>query len=107
MKTEHIEWCKRHHASIRDGGSWGVPRSGLVFKKTVTGFELVDVMPYTDDLAFGASIDKDVPQSAEALLEWQREDFACIQRHNKAAGLEITDPKALLTQTSERKDERH
>jgi hypothetical protein len=101
-RQSHVAWCKRHHASIKIGGVWGVPRSGLLFKKTAAGFDLENVMPYSPAMeqafqAFGA----DVPGTAEELLEYQLNDFACVQRHNKEAGLEVTDSKSLLNKLAD------
>jgi hypothetical protein len=98
MNTEqdHIHWCKQNYALLKNGGSWAVPRSGLIFQRTENGYELINVMPYTDDMAIGAYLGKDVPQSAEELLAYQRSDFAVIKKYNTLAGLEVTDPKGLL-----------
>jgi|LakMenEpi03Aug12_release.lakeMendotaPanAssembly.Ray.scaffolds.fasta_scaffold1237927_3 hypothetical protein len=27
-----LEWCQRLVAAIKDGGVWGIPRSGLIFR---------------------------------------------------------------------------
>lgn len=33
VPPEHIlAWCRQHVAMIHDGGVWGIPRSGLIFR---------------------------------------------------------------------------
>src|SRR5215469_2772959 len=100
MNQNHITWCKTNHALIKEGGSWAVPRSGLIFKKTLVGYELTDLMPYTPELSQGFSDGKDVPPSPGKLLEYQRQDFNCIRQHHEAAGLTVTDPSRLLYGTN-------
>lgn len=82
--------------SLKIGGVWGIPRNGVILEKTATGFNVRDVMPYTIEMEAEAKRGADVPKSAAELLAYQRQDFACIQRHMEAAGLEVTDTKALL-----------
>jgi hypothetical protein len=53
-------------------------------------------MPHTPIMQTGAQIGMDVPATAEALLDYQRQDFACIKARFEAAGLTFTDPKNLL-----------
>ena len=90
-------WTRRNHALLREGGSWAVKRSGLIFAKTATGFELVSVLPYLPELSDAFMAGRDVPASPSQLRDYQREDFRCIQRHHEEAGLTMTDPRGLLT----------
>lgn len=33
VPPDHIlAWCRQHLALIKDGGVWGIPRSGLIFR---------------------------------------------------------------------------
>ena len=66
-----IKWCKMHHARIRIGGTWAVPRSGMIFKKTMNGFTLISRMPWTDELEQAARDGANVPKSAEELAAYQ------------------------------------
>jgi hypothetical protein len=34
VSKDHVEWCRHMHRIIAQGGIWGLPRSGLVFRKT-------------------------------------------------------------------------
>jgi hypothetical protein len=95
-EPKHTGWCKRQHAILSNHGRWAVPRSGLVFQKTEKGFALDNVMPFTDDMGMASVMGRDVPSTPEELLDYQRNDFACIRRHFKAARLEVTDPRKLL-----------
>lgn len=29
----HVEWCRRLWESMNEGAVWGIPRTGLIFKK--------------------------------------------------------------------------
>ena len=100
MKSEHnpynILWSKTQHALMKPGGTWTVPRSGLIFTRTDHGFELAMVMPFTDDMGMASAMGRDVPSTPDELLAYQQQDFKCIQRHFRAAKLDITDPKGIL-----------
>jgi hypothetical protein len=97
-EQSHQLWCKNQHNLIRNGGVWTVPRSGMIFTRTPKGFELTLVMPFLPEMtqALERDPEKDIPKTPEELLAYQRSDFRCIQRHFKAAGLEISDPKGML-----------
>jgi len=88
MKSEQmwVDWCKNQFALIKLGGLWVVPRSGLSFRKTLNGFNLVDVA---------------TPVS-EPFGQYQKTDFQCIARHFKEAGLKVTDQQDLLSQINGR-----
>lgn len=96
MKQSDIDWSKHQWQLLAVGGVWGIPSGGMIMVKNATGFELHDIMPYTDEMAAGAAMGMDVPQSAEVLKEFQRSQFELMRRHFEAAGLTFTDPKGLL-----------
>lgn len=96
IKKSEIEWSKRLAASVKVGGVWGVPRSGLIMRRTATGFELDSVMPFTPEMAAEANRGADVPPTAGKLLEYQESDFECMRLRFTAGGLTFTDPKCLL-----------
>lgn len=80
--TEHeyySRWCKSLYNSVKLGGYWGIPRSGLVFKKTATGLELNELVPV-------------------ASRERQLSDFDATKREFGYAGYTVTDSKGLLNQ---------
>lgn len=80
-------WSKRLWCSIRPGGFWGIPRSGVLFRITATGMELHDLMPW----------DSRMPMTATELREQQRGEYEAVKKHFGSAGLKVTDPKHLLT----------
>jgi hypothetical protein len=41
-RDPHADWCRNLFASLNDGGVWGVPRSGLTFKRRGDRLVLVD-----------------------------------------------------------------
>lgn len=77
-----IRWCKWLFSSLRDGAVWGVPRSGLLFKKT--GDKLILTMRAP------------LPPNAHILdvanyPTYQQNDFALIRQHFGAAGITVED----------------
>jgi|SRR6516162_3795195 hypothetical protein len=102
-RQANVMWCKRNHAMIANGGTWMIPRSGMAFKRTYKGWELLAIMPFMVGMAESVLA---VPHSARELLMWQLEDFATHQRYHKTAGLEITDPKGLLANAEAELDRR-
>jgi hypothetical protein len=67
----HSEWCRQMWSMMADLGTWGVPRSGLIFQKVAEKSKLVliNMMPH----------DPSMPMSAEELREYQRSDFNVIR----------------------------
>ncbi len=96
LKQSSILWNTNTFSKLKDGESWAVPRSGMIFKRIGDHLELLNVMPFTGWMGLAAQGGMDVPGTAEELLEYQREDFACIQRSFIAAGIDVTDPRELL-----------
>lgn len=82
LKPSDIEWCKQMFAMLAPNGVWGVPRSGLVFKKTNTTpprLMLWQLMPF----------DPAMPVTPEQLLEQQESDFDAIKQAFTAAGIQV------------------
>ena len=79
--ARNIAWCRNLWQSLKVGGVWGVPRSGLMFRKTAKGFDLSDIA-------------RPVSRSFKI---YQRQDFECNVKHFALAGLEVTDSQGLLT----------
>lgn len=79
MDREHIEWSRRHFAMMKDGGVWGVPRSGLVFQRQGDELVLMTRMPHEEGM----------PVTPEQLAEQQRSDIAIITAHFGAAGVTV------------------
>jgi len=43
--SDHSKWCREMFAAMSYGGVWGVPRTGLIFRKTGKVLLWVGVMP--------------------------------------------------------------
>jgi hypothetical protein len=79
MKLNHDQqWSLNLFNRIAEGGTWAVPRSGLVFRKEKGSLVLVARMPYTDEIRAAAADGRDVPQDAETLRQYQDSDYAKI-----------------------------
>ena len=87
MKESDIAWSRSLFNMLNEGGIWAVTRSGLMFQKKGTKLVLIDRMPF-DPAMVGAG---DLPQTAEALSQYQDEDFECIAKHFRAAKIEVED----------------
>lgn len=83
MNPAHVAWCRKLFWLIRDGGAWGVPRSGLFYQKQGDKLVLVDRMPH----------DPAMPISAEKLRAQQDSDHAANVEHFGAAGVTVTEGK--------------
>ena len=79
IAPEHVEWCRTTFAMLKDGGVWGVPRSGLLFTKRGDTLVLSDEMPH----------EATMPISVDELREQQSEEFESIRRHFEAAGITV------------------
>lgn len=84
-------WCRQHFAMMREGGIWGVPRSGLVFVKRAGELVLTGRMPWSDELATAAKAGWDVPADAASLREFQDEDLAGIRERFGRVGVEVRE----------------
>lgn len=78
-----VSWCLQTFKMLAVGGVWGVPRSGLIFRKSEEPLvmELQSVMPY----------DESMPLSEEEFHEYQHDDFNVIKYAFKQAGIEVRD----------------
>lgn len=77
----NVVWCANLFAMVKDGGAWGVPRSGLVFRKRGETLVLVERMPH--EVA--------MPITREQLAEQQQSDFDGTKEYFGAAGIEVKD----------------
>lgn len=83
-EAEHVEWCKTMFAMLDDGGMWGIPRSGLIFRKRGAELVLTSSMPY----------DPAMPITEAQFIEQQAHEFDSVQRHFAAAGISVTKEEA-------------
>ena len=79
MNREHVEWCRRHFAMIRDGGAWAVPSLGLIFNKRGSDLVLVARLPH----------DPAMPITAEELVRQQEQMFQDTVENFGAAGIAV------------------
>lgn len=77
----HADWCNLQWLSVKMGGLWIVPRSGLILTKTPEGFNLTGIEKIFEGKRFA---------------DYQRSDFDCIKSHFAAADLKVTDSGNLL-----------
>ena len=70
MKRDDINWCKNLFGSLKDGGLWAVPRSGLIYRRTGESLNLIQRLPDFDE--------------AE-----QARDAEAIETHFRAAGINV------------------
>lgn len=84
------EWSRALFDRITLGGTWTVPRSGLIFNKTDDHtLTLALAMPWTDEIRQAAEQGSDVPKSKAELIAYQQADFDTIQAKFKLAGLNV------------------
>ena len=89
-------WCRKLFDTINMGGTWAVPRSGLIFQKTDDHtLTLKQAMPWMDEMAKAAEQGRDVPKSAGELIEYQQSDFDIIQNRFKLAGIEVVGRETI------------
>lgn len=81
LNPDHVEWCRQQFRIIANGGSWGIPRSGLIFTKRGKCLVLTAVMPH----------DPAMPITAAQLQEQQVSDYEGSVLHFGAAGIEVID----------------
>ena len=79
VTDEMVEWSRRHFATMADGGTWAVPRSGMIFQKRNNSLVLTARMPH----------DPNMPITAEELDAQQKREYANIKRHFEAAGITV------------------
>lgn len=76
-----VAWSRNHFRTLRDGGSWAMPRSGLIFEKRGSELHLRARMPH----------DPNMPCTAAQLKEQQDGDFEAVKASFGAAGVTVVD----------------
>lgn len=74
-----VVWCRRLFDSIREGGVWAIPMSGLLFRKVGNALVLVESMPWSEEL----------PITEAQLREQQDSDYEGSVEHFGLAGIEV------------------
>lgn len=83
--TPEATWSRNLFDALNDGGTWGVPRSGLIFTKRGEEFVLTARMPWMEGM----------PITAAQVDEQQLSDFEAIRRHMADAGITVTDETSV------------
>lgn len=81
---EQVAWSRNLFGSIADGGTWAVPRSGLIFNRQGDALVLTMRLPH----------DPDMPLTPAQLHEYQQGDYETIRRRFEAAGIIVRDTSA-------------
>lgn len=89
LAPESVEWSRRHFALMAEGGVWGIPRSGLCFRKEAGRLVLFAAMPWEESMAEVIS--------AEELAEQQASEYEAVSKAFSAAGIEVVRAQEVLT----------
>jgi len=81
LDPAHVEWSGRLFATMKDGGIWGVPRSGIIFQRQGEELVLTTRIPYTEELSV----------TPEQFDQQQQADFDVVKAHFEAAGIRVRD----------------
>jgi hypothetical protein len=81
-RIQDVAWCASLFQSLAPGGTWGVPRSGLIFQKRDGKLVLINRMPH-EILA------PEFAMSEKELLKFQDEDYDVIKLHFEGAGIPV------------------
>jgi hypothetical protein len=79
MTTADVVWCFRLFHSLAEGGTWAVPRSGLIFQRQGDKLVLIQMMPH----------DPAMPMSADELRAYQQDDYDAIASRFRAGGIPV------------------
>jgi hypothetical protein len=79
LEHDYTEWCRNLFGSLADGGTWGIPNSGLIFQRDGDTLKLVARMPHMPGMEI----------SAEQLREQQDDAFKKTQAEFAKAGITI------------------
>jgi hypothetical protein len=77
----YSEWCRQCFALIADGGTWAVPRSGLIFTRRGEDLALTKIICVVP-----------VP----GYVKESRADYLAIRREFKKAGIRIYDETGVF-----------
>lgn len=81
LDPAHVQWSENMFRSLADGGTWGIPRSGLMFQRRGEELLLTDRMPWEAGMMY----------SAAELARFQADDFEGVREHMGAAGITVLD----------------
>ena len=84
LDPAHVEWCRSMFNLLADGGVWGVPRSGVVWRKEGKTLVLDALMPWMEEM-------EGVITPSE-LHRQQEDEIDAVTRHFAAAGITVVAP---------------
>jgi hypothetical protein len=82
LNTRDSVWCQMLWDMVADGGTWAIPRSGIILQKStlLRRFTEVGRMPWHPDMG----------GTAEDLRIWQDSDFEAIRKRFALIGVECS-----------------
>jgi hypothetical protein len=86
-RSDVDEWCRQMWTSLADGGTWAIPRSGLIFIKRGGKLVLSMAMPYMQEM-------EKIGVTPESLRAHQDSDFEATREHFGRVGVEVTRDNA-------------
>jgi hypothetical protein len=75
----NTRWCQFLWDSLEEGGTWSIPRTGLIFRKQNGRLRMIASMPYHPDMQM----------SMQELLEYQDGDFDSTKEQFGKIGVEV------------------
>jgi hypothetical protein len=78
-EADEVAWSHDLFHKLAPGGTWAVPRSGMIFEKRGDALVLVAQMPHVPEM----------PITAEQLAEQQQSDFDSIADRFGKAGVTV------------------
>jgi hypothetical protein len=88
VTLEEIAWSRDRFDQMKLGGTWAVPRSGLVFQRTgKSELTLFDAMPHIPEM----------PCTKEQLIEFQTADYRVIAERFTLAGISVKSNVSTIT----------
>ena len=79
IETNYISWSQAHFNLMADGGTWAIPRTGLVYRREGEALALVSRMPWHESMGI----------TAERLRKWQDDEISAIRLNFEKAGISV------------------
>jgi hypothetical protein len=88
IETDFISWSRAHFNLLADGGTWAIPRSGVVFQKREGELVLIERMPW----------DESMPITEERLRKYQNEEYAAVKLNFEKVGIPVRDETSVTVE---------
>jgi hypothetical protein len=76
---EAAQWCRGTFDRLADGGTWAIPRSGMIFQKSGNTLVLTCQMPYAEEM----------PITEAQFNEQQEREFDGVKENFGRAGIAV------------------